>query len=328
MQLQRKDLQIGGIVVAALVGLVGLWAILRLVGGSDGSPQDAAGNPALASVEDGADDYGTSDNGDGGVLDDVDEPVIIDATPLATGGSATVTSGDDASTSAAAAVGGGASNDDYWDRVFEPRDGASPVVTTRTPEVETVRPLGGLGEGATSVTPEPGTANAAASTDGPAATLASFGSSGPGSPAVTRNDAGQRTYVVERGDSFYTIALEQLGDASLYRAIERANPDVDPRKMRVGTSIVLPEPDAAGEAGSSTPAAGPSAQVFADDARTHVVAKGETLSHIAVKRYGEAWMWRDILAANEALLGGNPEALRPNMLLVIPELPDGALGSD
>ena len=52
----------------------------------------------------------------------------------------------------------------------------------------------------------------------------------------------------------------------------------------------------------------------------HVVAKGETLSHIAKKHYGKAGKWPTIYEANKDVIGSNPDIIRTGMELVIPEL--------
>jgi nucleoid-associated protein YgaU len=51
--------------------------------------------------------------------------------------------------------------------------------------------------------------------------------------------------------------------------------------------------------------------------KTHVVARGETLSGISKKHYNTVTKWKDILAANKDLIS-TPEDLRPGMKLVVP----------
>ena len=54
---------------------------------------------------------------------------------------------------------------------------------------------------------------------------------------------GARKYVVRQGDTggFWAIAKEVYGDGVYYPVIEEANPDVDPRKLRPGQKINVPE---------------------------------------------------------------------------------------
>jgi nucleoid-associated protein YgaU len=54
----------------------------------------------------------------------------------------------------------------------------------------------------------------------------------------------------------------------------------------------------------------------------HTVAAGETLSEIALKYYGSAVKdkWMKIYEANKAVIGENPNLIRPGQVLKIPEL--------
>ena len=55
----------------------------------------------------------------------------------------------------------------------------------------------------------------------------------------------------------------------------------------------------------------------------HTVAADETLSHISLKYYGSAVKekWMVIYEANKAVIGDNPNRIRPGQVLKIPELP-------
>ena len=53
---------------------------------------------------------------------------------------------------------------------------------------------------------------------------------------------------------------------------------------------------------------------------THVVAKGQTLGHIAKKYYGKSSEWKRILKANEATLHGSTKRLQPGMSLNVPAI--------
>ncbi len=57
--------------------------------------------------------------------------------------------------------------------------------------------------------------------------------------------------------------------------------------------------------------------------KKHVVASGETLSHLSQKYYGSAAKpyWMVIYEANKTAIGDNPNRIREGMELVIPELP-------
>ena len=53
--------------------------------------------------------------------------------------------------------------------------------------------------------------------------------------------------------------------------------------------------------------------------RTHTVVKGESLSKIAKRYYGEATKWRVIYDANRSVVGANPDLIHPGQVLTIPE---------
>ncbi len=63
----------------------------------------------------------------------------------------------------------------------------------------------------------------------------------------------------------------------------------------------------------------PAVKVMAE----HTVAADETLSHISLKYYGSAVKekWMIIYEANKAVIGDNPNKIRPGQVLKIPELP-------
>jgi nucleoid-associated protein YgaU len=54
----------------------------------------------------------------------------------------------------------------------------------------------------------------------------------------------------------------------------------------------------------------------------HTVGPDETLSHIALKYYGNAGreFWSAIYEANKAVIGDNPGSIRPGIVLNIPEI--------
>ena len=57
-------------------------------------------------------------------------------------------------------------------------------------------------------------------------------------PPVGTPPAG--TYTIQRGDTLMAIAAHFYGNASQWSVIAQANPEVDPRRLRVGQVIKLP----------------------------------------------------------------------------------------
>ena len=47
-------------------------------------------------------------------------------------------------------------------------------------------------------------------------------------------------YTVRRGDTLWSIALRTYGDGHRWRDIIAANPGLDPKKLRVGQTLVMP----------------------------------------------------------------------------------------
>jgi LysM repeat protein len=93
----------------------------------------------------------------------------------------------------------------------------------------------------------------------------------PPAPQPTPAPSAVQEYTVARGDSFYSIG-KKFGLSA--NAIAKANPGIDPIRLKVGQKLQVPAGAAAGPA-ASTPELGRSA------ADTYVVKSGDTLSRIA-----------------------------------------------
>jgi len=61
----------------------------------------------------------------------------------------------------------------------------------------------------------------------------------PAAPAPAAPAGG--TYVIKKGDTFIKIAREIYGNPSRMKDIAAANPGVNPRKLMVGQTIILPD---------------------------------------------------------------------------------------
>jgi LysM repeat protein len=96
----------------------------------------------------------------------------------------------------------------------------------------------------------------------------------PVTPAVTPA-AGGNEYTVVHGDSFYTIAKK---NGVSMKAVEDANPGVDPKKLKVGQKLSLP---ASAAAAGSAPAAAAAPEETDNSAAAYTVKSGDTLTRIA-----------------------------------------------
>jgi nucleoid-associated protein YgaU len=296
MRIQRNTLQIVLSIVAVLVLFLALYAVLQLVGNDGGRDLAADGEeptdlvtPEEPVVDDNPPPLVVTETSPTPPIDDDRGPVLDLTADEPEPGAGMFDDGPAATPTYADA---GAT--DYWDQIYGGAGGDEPPLITRPPLDDDPAPTGNASRPPIEPTP-----------------LAS----------------GPRTYTVQQGDSFSSIARRELGDEKRWQALMRANPDVDPRRLRPGMTIILPTEaeltsGAQGRVGSTT-----TVERAIDPVRQYRVAEGDTLSDIALARYGKAFLWRDIYDANRATIGNDPGRLRPGTVLTIPPLPDGALGN-
>ena len=117
--------------------------------------------------------------------------------------------------------------------------------------------------GTTAATPDPGPVSTAASTPEAAA---------PPAAAPSR-----QTYRIQSGDSFYKIASKFNVN---FKDIERANPNVNPRRLQIGQEIVIPGTTSTAV---SAPATGTQPVSAPAGGRIHKVRSGDNLSSLAVR---------------------------------------------
>jgi LysM repeat protein len=113
------------------------------------------------------------------------------------------------------------------------------------------------------------------------------------------------TYAVQKGDTLRTIAQRFYNDGNQWEVIYNANKRVigsNPNVLRVGEVLTIPV---------LTPMPG----------ATYIVQKGDSLSSIAQRAYGDGNQWTLIYKANQQLIGNDPNLFRPRELLYIPQLP-------
>jgi len=63
----------------------------------------------------------------------------------------------------------------------------------------------------------------------------------PATPGHTTTAAAAgKTYTVKKGDTLSSIAKQVYGNGNLYNKIVKANPGIDPNKIKVGQKITIP----------------------------------------------------------------------------------------
>jgi len=78
-------------------------------------------------------------------------------------------------------------------------------------------------------------------------------------------------------------------------------------------------PDFSNVQSGSSSAAVPKQETAPQPARTYTVKKGDSLSKIAKRTYGDAGKWTAIFDANRDLIK-NPDLIHPGQVLKLPEL--------
>jgi len=144
-----------------------------------------------------------------------------------------------------------------------------------------------------------------------------------------------RDVVVQPDDTLERIARREMGAGSLWPDILKANPGLDPKKLRPKQTVRVP---VASSSPTSLPPTGPAADPLAERTsgpeahvepavgertgertgeRIYVVQRGDTLSDIAREQMGAASRITDLISANQAVLKGG-SSIRPGMKLRIP----------
>jgi nucleoid-associated protein YgaU len=132
-----------------------------------------------------------------------------------------------------------------------------------------------------------------------------------------------RMYVVRHGDTLSNIAARELGSISLADNIFLLNRDVieDPDSLTVGVKIRLPVRDGFIPDAATVTQPGPARRPNQGIGRTHIVARGDTLSSIALEYYGASSGWRFLYEANKTIVP-NPNQLSVGTELTIPPYED------
>jgi nucleoid-associated protein YgaU len=181
-------------------------------------------------------------------------------------------------------------------------------------------------------TPEPAPAALATTPVAPVTSVGMTRTTPAIAPVAPTVSAGRSsTYVVKSGDNFSTIARDVYGNSHYYPHIMRANPDLDPAKLRPGMKINLPDPASVKPTESATPVVNPTTPTVnrtstpkaekplaADEYR---VQSNDNLYRISVKLYGTPKRSDEIYELNKARIGDDPAKLKVGQILKLPAPP-------
>lgn len=144
---------------------------------------------------------------------------------------------------------------------------------------------------------------------------------------ATELGTGGGTHVVKAGETLSSIALSAYGSPNHYPAILRANPNVNPNNLKLGTVLKLPPADdvkttAASEHAAIEHSAAQSTaalEVKIDPSRQYRVQQGDSLYKISMKVYGKSSYLDKIYEKNKAAIGSDNKRLKLGMVLDLPE---------
>lgn len=122
-------------------------------------------------------------------------------------------------------------------------------------------------------------------------------------------------YVIRDGDTLGHIAQRELGSAKRAREIKELNPGLDELNLVVGAEIKLPTGGAAPANKEEKPEAAPVDPQFL----THTVVAGDSLWALADKYLKDGNRFREIVAANPAVLKSENAVLPLGAKLRIPK---------
>jgi nucleoid-associated protein YgaU len=150
------------------------------------------------------------------------------------------------------------------------------------------------------------------------------GSGETGASLPTGTSTWPKQHKVVSGDTLATIAAQYYGSAARASDILDANSQVkDPRRLKIGEVLVIPEPHSAGQVAAKKTASERSEQakkaVGESLVKSYQVREGDSLYSIARSVYGDSRRWEEIYQLNKALLKNDAKHLKPGMVIRLPD---------
>lgn len=132
-----------------------------------------------------------------------------------------------------------------------------------------------------------------------------------------------RTHRVLSGESPYSISEMVYGSGKYYKRILAANPGINPKHLKIGQMLVIPELTEADKPASSA-VANTAASQSIDTNSSYAVVSGDSLESISRKLYGTPRMMDQLYEANKTLIGPDENMLKIGWMLKLPQAPTEA----
>jgi len=139
------------------------------------------------------------------------------------------------------------------------------------------------------------------------------------SPAT--QPAGTVTHVIQAGETLSSISKRYYGVETLWSLIAKANPSINPDRVRAGQSLTIPPLASAPSSASSK--SNENDRAF-DSARQYAVQPGESLYKISVKLWGDARHVDALYELNKSKIGSDPARVKAGMILNLPQAPSAS----
>ncbi len=121
-----------------------------------------------------------------------------------------------------------------------------------------------------------------------------------------------RTHVIEPGDNFSKLAQRYYGSQKYAGFLVDANPNVDPRHMKIGSTVKIPPLPANKASGQD------SSVINKPGQRRYEVQEGDSLYAIAEDYLGSGARWPEIYELNKVRIGQDPTKLNVGLILKLP----------
>lgn len=147
------------------------------------------------------------------------------------------------------------------------------------------------------------------------------GGATPVTPVTPVGPTANEEYSVQSGDTLTSIAQKKYGDSKHVAVILKANPSLDPKRLKIGQKLILPplnKPAPTGPLVAPAPPSDGGAVVTVGGQSTYTVKGGDSFWTISEKVYGNGKYVNLIKEANPKVDSGS---LKVGQVLVIPPKP-------